>query len=232
MANDYVAVVYAEQRTPKTDYPLRLASYLFKRYGMKAGDKLLEIGCGRGEFVTAFQDLGLECHAVERSEYSLRELKHIEIKKADISKERLPYDDNVFDIVYHKSLIEHLYNPENLMKETLRVLKPGGRVIILTPDWASQMKVFYEDFTHSKPYDVTSIADLLRVCGFAQAEAELFYQLPVLWRYAILKVFCKLLQILFSVPIARKFTKITGIKFFRWSVELMVLGSGIKTGVK
>ena len=224
MANDYVAVVYAEQRTPKTDYPLRLASYLFKRYGMKAGDKLLEIGCGRGEFVTAFQDLGLECHAVERSEYSLRELKHIEIKR--YFKERLPY------VTY---LISHITNIKDdiirNMKE-IGVLKPGGRVIILTPDWASQMKVFYEDFTHSKPYDVTSIADLLRVCGFAQAEAELFYQLPVLWRYAILKVFCKLLQILFSVPIARKFTKITGIKFFRWSVELMVLGSGIKTGVK
>jgi len=57
-----------------------------------------------------------------------------------------------------------------------------------------------------------------------------FYQLPALWRYPGLKIFSKLLQIILSTPNARKLTKTSGIKFFRWSVELMVLGSGVKKG--
>ncbi len=230
MANDYVSVVYDEKRTPRTEYPSKLAKYLFVRFNMKKGERLLEIGCGRGEFVSAFQKLGLDCHAVECSEYSLKELGHLNIKKADISKDRLPYNDNTFDIVYHKSLLEHVYMPDHLMKETVRVLKPGGRVIILTPDWVSQMKVFYEDFTHCRPYDATALSDLLKVYGFNSVRAELFYQLPLLWRYPALKVLSRLLQVFISVSLARKLTSMTGIKFFRWSVELMVLGMGVKNG--
>lgn len=228
MVNDYISVVYDENRTPRTEYPFKLASYLFQRFKMRKGERLLEIGCGRGEFVSAFQSLGLDCHAVECSQFSLKELRHIKIKEADISKDRLPYDDNAFDMVYHKSLIEHLYVPDNLMRETLRVLKPGGRVIILTPDWVSQMKVFYEDFTHSRPYDVTSLTDLLKVYGFNDAHAELFYQLPILWHSPGIKTLSRLLRVIIPVPFARKITRITGVKFFRWSVELMVLGSGVK----
>ncbi len=98
----------------------------------------------------------------------------------------------------------------------------------MTPDWVSQMKVFYEDFTHCRPYDAASLHDVLRIYGFSEIETELFYQLPVLWRYPGLKILCKLLQITLSTPNARKLTRTSGIKFFRWSVELMVLGAGIK----
>ena len=47
------------------------------------------------------------------------------------------------------------------MKESWRVLKPGGRLIALTPDWKSQMKTFYNDYTHVRPYTVDSLGDLL-----------------------------------------------------------------------
>ena len=114
------------------------------------------------------------------------------------------------------------------MSETFRVLKPGGKVIILTPDWVSQMKVFYEDFTHYRPYDKNALKDLLSIKGFSNVKAELFCQLPTVWRYRFLNIFVKLLQLTLSTPFARRLTELTGIKFFRWSVELMVLGYGEK----
>ena len=228
--NDYISVVYDEKRTPKTDYPLKLASYLFNRFDMKKGVKLLEVGCGRGDFLEAFQQLRADCCGLDQEESAVENLGHLQVKKADVSKDPFPFEDNTFDIVYHKSLIEHLYSPEHLMRETYRVLRPGGRVIILTPDWVSQMKVFYEDFTHCRPYDATSLHDVLQVHGFSEIMTERFYQLPVIWSHTGLKILCKLLQILLSTPNARRLTKTSGIKFFRWAVELMVLGSGVKKG--
>ena len=226
--NNYVSVVYDETRTPRTDYPFKLATYLAGRYGLRKGDKFLEIGYGRGEFLDSFKQLGLDCFGVDLSNYSAANLKNIKVQKVDISKDKLPYEDNCLDVVYHKSLIEHLYSPDQLMKETYRVLKPGGRVIILTPDWVSQMKVFYEDFTHSRPYDINSLRDLLKVYGFSKIETKLFYQLPALWYHPSLKILSRFLQAIMSTPTARRLTKRSQIKFFRWSVELMVLGTGIK----
>jgi len=228
MQKNYVSVVYDENRTPRTDYPFKLASYLFDRFGFRKGEKILEIGCGRGEFLEAFKALGLDVSGIDLSEQSANFLSYLGVKCADVSKEPLPYADSSFDIVYHKSLLEHLYSAEHLMKETLRVLKPGGKVIILTPDWESQMRVFYEDFTHCRPYNTTAVNDLLKVNGFSKDHVELFYQLPIIWKHPWLKIISRILGFFFSVPIARKITQLTGLKFVRWSVELMVLGEGTK----
>ena len=64
---DYVEVVYNEQDRPLTDYPDRLAHYLFTRYGIQSGHKLLDIGCGRGEFLRGFIQCGVQGFGVDRS---------------------------------------------------------------------------------------------------------------------------------------------------------------------
>lgn len=226
--SDYLSVIYNEKLIPRTTYPLRLAHYLCTRFNLKKNYRLLEIGCGRGEFLESFKNFGLECTGTDISDYSVSLLSSLKVKKIDISKEKLPYENNTFDVVFHKSLIEHLYSPENLMRETHRVLKPGGLVIILTPEWVSQMKVFYEDYTHNKPYDKNSLKDLLEIYNFSNIKSENFYQLPILWKHPALKIFSILLRIFLSTPLAREITKMTGIKFIRWSVELMVLAIGYK----
>jgi SAM-dependent methyltransferase len=227
--NDYISTVYSEARTPKTGYPSELAAYLFDRFGMRKGVRLLEVGCGRGDFLEAFQSLGAICYGVDLSDHCTVNKRHLEVACCDVSREGLPYEDGLFDVVYQKSLLEHLYSPDNLMREIRRVLKGGGRAIILTPDWVSQMKVFYEDFTHCRPYDTTSLRDLLQIYGFSGVHAERFYQLPILWKYPTLKVLSRALGVCLSTPAARRLTAVTGAKFFRWSVELMVLGTGVKT---
>ena len=164
--NDYVSTIYDELRTPKTDYPKKLIEYLSKRFDLQGNMKLLELGCGRCEFLFEFQNYGFECKGLDRDISSVQNEYNLEVKQCDLANDIYPYDNESFDVVYHKSVLEHMYNPENLMRETIRVLKPGGKLIILTPDWHTQWKNFFEDFTHSRPYNVMALSDLLKIYGF------------------------------------------------------------------
>jgi len=226
--NDYVSTVYNNKRTPKTDYPKQLIKYLTEKFDLVSGCKVLELGCGRGDFLNEFQKVGFICEGLDREMSSVNNEYGLEVKQCDLASDVFPYDDGSFDVVYHKSVLEHMYDPENLMKETMRVLKTGGKLIILTPDWHTQWKNFFEDFTHSRPYDVLALSDLLKVYGFNNFAVERFYQLPVLWKFPVIKLISKILQLVTNVYGGRWLTEKTGINFFRWSVELMILGYGKK----
>lgn len=225
---DYVSTRYDEEHIPKTSYPGQLIAYLFNRFNLRRGQKVLELGCGRCEFLNELKENGLEPYGLDREKSSIENEYKLNVKDCDLSTEVFPYDNETFDIVYHKSLIEHIYDPSNLMKETMRVLKPGGKLIILTPNWSTQWKIFYEDYTHSRPYATKALRDLLKVHDMKNVFCDEFLQLPVVWKYPILTYGTKLLKCFINVHSGRWLAKATGLKFFRWSVESMILGYGVK----
>ncbi|MDO8486238.1 MAG: methyltransferase domain-containing protein, partial [Candidatus Staskawiczbacteria bacterium] len=93
--NNYLGVRYNKNTKPYTAYPLRMCRYLFKRFGMKKGDKLLDIGCGRGDFTRAFKDLSLEVVGVDREKGDTELLKGIDIRiQNDLENDRFPFEDN------------------------------------------------------------------------------------------------------------------------------------------
>lgn len=219
---DYLNVVYSEKIKPHTNYPQQLCQYLSKRFNMKQADNLLDVGCGRGDFTKGFKDLGMEVLGVDLEKGNSEMLKGIEVKLGDIENQPLPFRDEIFDFVFSKSVIEHFKTPDNFIKEIYRVLKPGGRIITMTPDWQSQRRIFYDDYTHAHPYTVNSLSSLLKIYGFKDVVSENFYQLPIIWKHSWIKIFAKFLQLFGPVK------KIHKNKFIRWSRELMVLGTGIK----
>lgn len=225
----YLKVVYSRRREPKTTYPRELIKYLYGRFNLKKGDKLLELGFGNGDFLNEFSKIGLKCYGIDKEILSPID-KDIQIKKINIDRRKLPYPDRYFDVVYHKSFLEHFYTKEVefIMKESYRVLKKGGKIIILVPEWTSQMENFFEDYSHVHPYDCIAVKDLLQIYNFKKVISEKFYQLPVVWKHYYIKPISKLLGVFINTPLARKFTDIFGWKFVRWSVELMVLGYGEK----
>jgi len=218
----YLDVIYNKKTKPYTDYPHQLCRHLFDRFNMKRGDRLLDAGCGRGDFAKGFKELGMEVSGIDYEKSDSEILKDIEIKITDLEKDVFPFNGGVFDFVFSKSVIEHLWTPDNFIKEIYRVLKPRGKVIVMTPDWQSQMCIFYNDYTHRHPYTQMSLRDLLKIHGFKEVSSEIFYQLPVLWKYPWSKIFSKFLQLFGPVK------KIHKNKFIRWSRELMMLGTGVK----
>lgn len=213
---NYVEVAYQEKEKPFGEYPLQLAGYLMKRYHLKRGMKILDNGCGRGEFLHAFSHFGMKAIGTDASDYCK------DAKIVDLNKDKLPFPDNYFDVVFSKSVIEHIENTEHYMNEMKRVLKKSGVLILMAPDWESQYKIFYQDPTHIHPYTVKSFERLLNMFEFKNIEAEKFTQLPSVWKSNIAKVLSCVIRLAGPVK------KVHRNKFIRFSRELMILGSGVK----
>lgn len=78
---------------------------------------VLNLGCGEDTYGTSFVDL----HPSRK-----------EVKKCNVDDEKLPFDDETFDIVYSKSLFEHLTNHKFFLNEVKRVLKIDGTLELIT----------------------------------------------------------------------------------------------------
>ncbi len=219
---DYVDVIYNERDRPLTSYPDKLARYLFDRYRLGRGQSMLEVGCGRGEFLRGFINCGLKGYGVDRSRAAERYCPEAELATADIEADGLPYEDDRFDVVYSKSVIEHFHNPEKLVTETYRVLKPGGLVITMCPDWEFNYRIYFEDYTHRTPFMQSSLRDIHLIHGFEQVQVERFRQLPVLWHGRGLVPAAELTRVL-----APNFLKPHS-KWIRFSEEIMLLSSATK----
>jgi SAM-dependent methyltransferase len=217
---DYLKVVYDEASHPYTEYPAKLCAYLFQSFSMQPGMRMLEPGCGRCEFLRHFQELGLECEGVDLSPEAAEHAAGIPVSTCNVETSRLPFDDNSFDVVYSKSFLEHLHEPDRFFAEAFRVLRPGGLLLSLVPDWEANYKTYFDDITHRTPFTSIALRDLYKMSDFDRGAVYHFRQLPIVWRYPILNYFCAAISPFIPVR--------TQSKFLRWSRELMLVGSGYK----
>lgn len=107
---------------------------LIARYVSLHGKAILDVGCGIGMYVRKFRQLSDDVHGVdveaERVAEASKTLPNIEVAPG----ERLPYPDGRFDVVLLHEVIEHVDDDRKTIEEALRVLKPGGRVVIFAPN--------------------------------------------------------------------------------------------------
>ncbi len=123
---------------------------------------VLEIGCGTGRFCTllAVTHPNLKITGVDLSESALRVAKGEEtsrmpenlcFRKADLFD--LPFPDNHFDLVFSEGVIQHFsmeHYPTYIdaLTEMVRVLKPGGRLIVSVVNWHCFAHTFYKWALH------------------------------------------------------------------------------------
>jgi ubiquinone/menaquinone biosynthesis C-methylase UbiE len=140
--HDWEASTYDEKWS--ISYDERCVSYARDRFTAVAGSsgwpygKSLEIGAGTGFFTLNLKLAGViaEAHVTDLSPGMVEAAKKnagtlgfaIEGRVADA--EKLPYDDNTFDLVIGHAVIHHIPDVELAFREMLRVLKPGGRFVI------------------------------------------------------------------------------------------------------
>ena len=135
--------------------------------------KALDIGCGRGEWLELLSENGFAVKGVDLDAGMLEACQKInlDVSKFDGIKYLKSQEDESLDVISAFHVIEHIpfESLQILVYESLRVLKPGGLLILETPN-AQNIKVatenFYMDPTHTKPIPSELLLFVSQYYGF------------------------------------------------------------------
>ena len=107
------------------------------------GKRILEIGSGLGTFNIVCQQNGGDCYGIEPDSIKVG-VSLARLDDAGVSGnilrgvgENLPFADAEFDLVVSFQVLEHTQIPEKVLRETVRVLKPGGYIHFVVPNYNS-----------------------------------------------------------------------------------------------
>jgi len=109
---------------------------------LRAGNgsrRVLDAGCGDGSFLDALAkhvgDERVEYIGVDYSEHQIEKAAGLpyEFRRCDLG-DGIPMADGSVDVLHAAEVIEHLYDPDHFVDECSRVLRPGGRLVVSTPN--------------------------------------------------------------------------------------------------
>lgn len=158
---------------------------------IKAGEKALDVGCGQGLFLArltkTYKVKGVGIDVSDKSiEFAKKHYvgKNLSYRVADATK--LPFSNNFFNVVVSLDTLEHIEDQKRTVKEMIRVLKPGGNLLIYTMskndkftlDWVREKLGFdiYSRAAHERELFVDSdwLRNELEVGGAGVNRIELF----------------------------------------------------------
>lgn len=127
--------------------------------------KLLDVGCMKGEFLHFMKQQGW---AVQGIDFSTKppNVFGLDIFYGDLASAR--YAERSYDLITLWAVLEHVYQPRNILSEVCRLLKPGGTVILLVTNFRSLPGRFmrHDDIPrHTTMFTRRTLAKLLRSCG-------------------------------------------------------------------
>lgn len=122
---------------------------------------VLDIGAGYCDFinnVSAKNKIALD-YSTDLNKYTSKDVVQINSNVTDMSK----VSNGSVDVVFASNLFEHLTNSELelTMSEVKRVLKKGGRLILMQPNYRLSYKTYFDDHTHKKVFSDTSLETFL-----------------------------------------------------------------------
>ena len=138
--------------------------------------KILDIGCSKGRIMELFPKDSIIGIDYDEKALKIAKDKGFNVKKVDVAK-GFPFKEGEFDGVLCSQVIEHMENPLHLMQEIHRVLKTGGRAVIITPDYLmthDKEDGFWADYTHKTPFISSSLRRISYESGFRKIKVYHF----------------------------------------------------------
>ncbi|WP_167759905.1 class I SAM-dependent methyltransferase [Methylotenera oryzisoli] len=135
--------------------------------------KLLELGCGNGDTLDILTKWGWQAEGLDFDDNAVNVAasKGLLVHKGDIFAQN--FSDSSFDVVFSNNVIEHVSDPFALLKESARVIKPGGFLVAITPNAGSKLhQKFKENWRGLEPprhlylFKSNSLASIAKTAGF------------------------------------------------------------------
>jgi len=158
-------------REVKTIFFLLKNFFSFDKKYFQKKIKVLDLGCG-----DKFIKNPLENNNCEYKGYDIEDL--------DLEKDSLPDSEETVDMIVSLGLIEALKNPSNLIKESYRVLKKGGYLYIITPNWKKDYKNFFNNYYHKTPFTPESLETALTLNNFENVKTFPGLRCKPKWYYS------------------------------------------------
>jgi SAM-dependent methyltransferase len=115
--------------------PQLYAKYADTLMPEKPGARALDVGCGVGQVVARLTEAGFEAHGVDVSEPNIERAKKVSLRCQLYDGKRLPFEDKFFACAGALNVLEHVGEPEAFIRELVRVVDVGGKVILSSPNF-------------------------------------------------------------------------------------------------
>jgi len=190
--------------------------YLLKMINGLSGDhrgNVLDLGANPYHLSTCLKNLGFNVQAINYDFGPIEqeaEKNGIAIKTADLACGKIPVAGNLFDYVLLSETLEHFnFHPGEIINEIHRVLKPGGKVIITTPNLTrlnNRIKLFFGKSIHQSLEKTNSIEihhreftgeELISLLKLANFRIILFNYID--FNYPVNNIFIKLINRFFGL---------------------------------
>jgi SAM-dependent methyltransferase len=173
--NDYLPLYLANRENSVAERRSHIAAIL-ERFQLPAHPQHLDVGCAMGSMLKEAKAAGWESMGVETSEFAAKyAAEHAGCAVYPGTLEKAAYPSDSFDVVTLMDVIEHVPYPMDLMNEIHRVLRPGGVLFVVTPNFSSFFVRLYGRTAygvwpeqHVVYFQPPTIERLLRDVGFAR----------------------------------------------------------------
>lgn len=140
--------------------------------------KLLDVGCGSGAFAAAMRERGWSVRGTEFDPVAARAAQAAHGVAVDVGElAAIAYPAGAFDAITARHVLEHVREPVGFLAECWRILAPGGRLVLVTPNVESLGHRHFADRwrgleqpRHLFLYGSASLRTLLRPAGLAHAD--------------------------------------------------------------
>jgi SAM-dependent methyltransferase len=143
-----------------------LVRYYFQQW-VRPTDAILDVGAGYCEFINNIQareKFALDLNPAARQ----RAAADVKVLSQDL-RDPWPIPSGAMDVVFSSNFFEHLGSKRELahcLSEAFRLLRPGGRVIVMGPNIRFCADVYWDFFDHHLPLSDRSMAEGLELAGF------------------------------------------------------------------
>lgn len=141
---------------------------------------VLDIGCGRGEFLELMHENGIIAHGIDVDDSMVEYCTHkgMDVKKIDAITYLESLEDETLDGIFIDQVVEHL-EPKYLVKMLIlcyQKIKPGYHIFVETvnPISLTSFANFYIDLTHKKPVHPETLRFLIQTPGFKEVVIKFF----------------------------------------------------------